>query len=649
MPPTTTDSGTHRPYSKLAGSEPMPGYVLVEPLGRGGFGEVWKCEAPGGLLKAIKFVAAGGKGEALRQELGAFEQIKAIRHPFLLTLERAELIDGDLVMVMELADGQLQDRCRDCLDAGLPGIPRDELLGYLADAAEALDVIGDRFGLQHLDVKPANLFLTSGRVKVGDYGLVSSLDVADGVPHGENRGLTPKYVAPEVLRGSPSPRSDQYSLALVYQELVSGTFPYIARNPQHLMLQHVTARPDLSGLPECDRPVVARALAKKPDERFPSCLAFVRELMAADPGNGVNPLLEVRRARTDRAGDPAALTSRTRQPADPASLTGRSRTGTGELTQNVTLRTLPPITVSGRSLPPLVAPSRNPRPITPPPPPRQEEEPPLAEAEDYDRVMLDPIRSVVPIIRLIGPHWAEVGLGPREFAAGVVEAAAAGATLPQLPGDLGRLPDGTCICQFPSTVPATVAPHKLRVVQECWNIPLEQPEPGRIVFRKAAAASLWGALSGKRAGMEIVVTLPKPGKSLGEVTVTGSLFGTPDGNFTRSALDVVPKIIADIRRELGNVEDRRKHPRVATTMPLSLYPLHSDGGIDPPIPGRCRDVSAGGIGFVTGISLHTKYVYAAFDGLAATAGVAILVQLVRRQVAPGGREHAYGGQFRMDL
>src|SRR5687768_12030891 len=164
------ESITERPaaleYTKTPGSSPIPGYVLIEPLGRGGFGEVWRCEAPGGLHKAVKFVASeseDGRGdERYGQELAAFEQIKAIRHPFLLTLERVEQIDGELIMVMELADRQLQDRFRECRTCGLPGIPRDELLAYFADAAEALDVIGAKFGLQHLDIKPANLFLVAG-------------------------------------------------------------------------------------------------------------------------------------------------------------------------------------------------------------------------------------------------------------------------------------------------------------------------------------------------------------------------------------------------------------------------------------------------------------------------------------------------------
>src|SRR5262249_36236785 len=298
----TAESGLYQPYTKSAGLAPLPGYKLLSPLGRGGFGEVWKCEAPGGLHKAIKFVtadAADGRGEErFDQELAAFEQIKAIRHPFLLTLERVEQINGELVMVMELADRQLQDRFTECRTCGLPGIPRDELLGYVADAAEALDVISAKHNLQHLDIKPANLFLVAGHVKVGDYGLVSQLGV-----NATNRGLTPRYVAPEVLHGAPSNRSDQYSLALVYQELLTGQFAYTGRTPQQLMLQHVTGKPNLSGLPSGDMPVVLKALAKAPEDRYPSCLEFVQALMASSVFNTPAPsaALSLRRARVDRS------------------------------------------------------------------------------------------------------------------------------------------------------------------------------------------------------------------------------------------------------------------------------------------------------------------------------------------------------------
>src|SRR5260370_34329632 len=98
--------------TKKADLEPIPGHRLIEPLSSGGFGEVWKWEAPGGLTKAIKFVAA--TGDSLpdgschsREELRAIQHIKDIRHPFLLSMERVEVVGEDLVIVMELAGKSL--------------------------------------------------------------------------------------------------------------------------------------------------------------------------------------------------------------------------------------------------------------------------------------------------------------------------------------------------------------------------------------------------------------------------------------------------------------------------------------------------------------------------------------------------------------
>ena len=237
---------------KHPGAEPLPGYRLLKLLGRGGFGEVWKCEAPGRLHKAIKFVAGG---DQFRTELSAFEHMRTIRHPYLMTLERVEVVADELVMVMELADGQINDRCRKCVTDGLPGIPRDELLGYLTEAAEALDYLSNRYGLQHLDVKPENLLLLSGHVKLGDYGLVRRAD-PDQAAGASHNGFTPRYSAPEVLKGGVDHRSDQYSLALVYTELLSGTFPFSGKTAQQLLVQHLTAVPDLSALPAHEREIV---------------------------------------------------------------------------------------------------------------------------------------------------------------------------------------------------------------------------------------------------------------------------------------------------------------------------------------------------------------------------------------------------------
>src|SRR5438045_6093315 len=122
-------------------AEPIPGYRVLEPLGRGAFGEVWKCEAPGGLFKAIKFVYGNLNGVGLdsvqaEEELRAIQRIKSIRHPFLLSMDRVESVEGELLIVTELADQSLQDLLEARQKARRPGIERGPLLEYLREAAE---------------------------------------------------------------------------------------------------------------------------------------------------------------------------------------------------------------------------------------------------------------------------------------------------------------------------------------------------------------------------------------------------------------------------------------------------------------------------------------------------------------------------------
>src|SRR5947209_6566301 len=272
------------PVVKEPQIEPVPGYRLIEPLGSGGFGEVWKCEAPGGLFKAIKFVygnlnSVDMDGVRAEQEWKALQRIKEVRHPFVCSVERMEFVEGELIIVMELADQTLHDLCQTCQSSGLIGIPGDDMMRYMRDAAEALDYMHSKHNLQHLDVKPRNLFLIGDRVKVADFGLVKQLErqTASGLLG----GVTPLYAAPETFNGKISGSSDQYSLAIVYQELLTGQRPFAGKNVRALAQEHLKGKPELRPLPEAERPIVARALAKDPEERFPNCMAFLRGLYTA--------------------------------------------------------------------------------------------------------------------------------------------------------------------------------------------------------------------------------------------------------------------------------------------------------------------------------------------------------------------------------
>jgi len=267
------------PPQRSKDNEYVLGYRLLELLGAGGFGEVWKAEAPGGLLKAIKFVYGKLTDRQASQELKALEQIKQVRHPFVLSLERVEVLDGQLIMVSELADNTLLDRFEECRAGGGHGIPRDQLLRYLLDAAEALDFITIRFRLQHLDVKPSNLFLMGDHLKVGDFGLVREVCQQMGTSTG---GLSPAYASPESFTGEVSFYSDQYGLAIVYLEMLTGTRPFRGRTVLQLSDQHLHARPNLASLSTAEQAVIGRALSKNPNERYPTCGEMIRALLSVE-------------------------------------------------------------------------------------------------------------------------------------------------------------------------------------------------------------------------------------------------------------------------------------------------------------------------------------------------------------------------------
>ncbi len=258
-----------------AGFEPIPGYILRNKLGAGGYGEVWLADAPGGLKKAIKFVHGNIDENRASGELKSLQRVRQVNHPFILSLERIEVVDGQLIIVTELAQGSLHDRFVEFQQKGFVGIMRERLIGYMKDTAEGLDFLCQQHDLQHLDVKPANLLLVADRVKVADFGLIKDIQSNSLSVMG---GLTPTYAAPEMFDGRPGRFSDQYSLAIVYQELLTGTLPFRGRTTAQLANEHLNKAPNLESIPLLERPILSKALAKRPQLRFSDSREFVAAL-----------------------------------------------------------------------------------------------------------------------------------------------------------------------------------------------------------------------------------------------------------------------------------------------------------------------------------------------------------------------------------
>jgi serine/threonine protein kinase, bacterial len=263
-----------------SGLQSCPGYQMRECRGRGGFGEVWEATADNGARVALKFMRCDDN--AAPREIRTLQQVRQLSHPHLIRIEKVFCHEGYLVLVMELADGSLQDLLDVQQSEGPTPLRPRRVCQCLSQVAQVLDFLNARqhriggqvVAVRHCDVKPSNMLIFDGVVKLADFGLsVMTGSVSQRHPE---CGST-SYAAQEVFAGNLSDRSDQYSLAVSYFQLRTGRLPF-PDSPPRFRRDYVRPAPDLSLLTAVERPIVARALSPFTLDRWISCSEFMAAL-----------------------------------------------------------------------------------------------------------------------------------------------------------------------------------------------------------------------------------------------------------------------------------------------------------------------------------------------------------------------------------
>lgn len=262
-------------------------YRIVEPLGQGGMGAVYRAE----LVRLPKRVALKvlhvASDEAAKARFRREAEIAAqVDHPRIVdVLDYNFLQDGSPYLVMELLQGH---DLRHRMEQG--PIPPGEAVPILNDTASALERLHE-LGIVHRDLKPENIFLaTEGdevRAKILDFGISKLVDAGTALTAEHSVVGTPSYMAPEQVQGDNAhiePRTDQFALAAVAYEMLTGQPAFRGESVMQLFHRILTdSPPTLSGAqdPTPADAVLARALSKSRDERYPSVRAFITALAEA--------------------------------------------------------------------------------------------------------------------------------------------------------------------------------------------------------------------------------------------------------------------------------------------------------------------------------------------------------------------------------
>ena len=263
---------------------------LLERISRGRQAVVYKCRQKAmDRLVAVKILppSAARDPESRRRFIQEARHAARLSHPNIVTIHQISPFRDTFYIVMELVDGGSLSE----LLAVRKRFGPAEAVTILRPVVEAL-ACAHRAGLVHRDIKPGNILLAAdGTVKLADLGLARRVGEDDEQEAGKAFG-TPYYISPEQVRGEARVdfRADIYSLGATFYQMLTGRPPFTAPTPQEVMQKHLTEPPPdprqfVPNLPQVLCDILAKALAKRPEDRYQTAEKFLAALSAIDIQN----------------------------------------------------------------------------------------------------------------------------------------------------------------------------------------------------------------------------------------------------------------------------------------------------------------------------------------------------------------------------
>jgi len=253
-------------------------YQVIGVLGRGGMGKVYKGQAPGGQLVAVKVIRRDLADEPQVRARFAREVAVARRVNGLYTAHVVDADTGGPVPWMATAYFDAPSLQRRVADEGpLPAAAVRALTRALAAVLERIHADG----VVHRDLKPSNILLASDGPRLIDFGIARPTEPGHTLTHYGVLG-TVGYMSPErAWDRAVGPASDVFSLGVVICYAATGAWPWGTGNDEQILYRAANDHPDLSGLPEDLRDIASRCLKREPDER-PSAAQILSELSGAE-------------------------------------------------------------------------------------------------------------------------------------------------------------------------------------------------------------------------------------------------------------------------------------------------------------------------------------------------------------------------------